>query len=129
MCEQVLYEHLKANYSLPVYFGEAPESQEAPYVVMFVLDSDGRPLYLCDAPFDSGDSFIQFNVFDYDAKNSFYNRVQLDKLLTALPSLTYGGVSYKIDNITHGASPSAQTLNNGLAVDVLAKTFNYSKVT
>jgi len=139
--EQALFQYVKDNFQVTdsggspiadltpsIHFGEAPESTEAPYAIMYVLDSDGDPQTLCDEQFDSGNSLIQFNIYYTDMKNSFYIKQQLNEFLTQIPTLTLGAVSYTINRTTHGASPSAQTLTNGLAVDVLAKTFNYTKV-
>lgn len=133
MFEQELYEYIVANFTvtsfdeLTVYFGEAPENAKTAYIVMYVLDSDGDPQFLCDEQFDSGNSLIQFNIYYPDMKNSFFIKQELNKFLTSFTSLTDGAVSYTINRTLHGASPSAQTLNNGLAVDVLAKTFIYEK--
>lgn len=134
MFEKELYEYVSSNFSLsgfptlPIYFGEAPEATNAPYIVMYVLDSNGDPQTLCDEQFDSGNSFIQWNIYSPSMKGSFFIKQELNKFLTGFRRLTGDSVSYTINRTTHGSSPSAQSLNNGLAVDVLAKTFNYTKV-
>lgn len=133
MFEQALYKEVRDSFtvtnfpSLQFFFGEAPKDTPQPYIVMYVLDGNGDPQVLCDDYFDSADSFVQFNVYANDMKKSFYIKRQLDLFLTSFRSLTDGSVSYTISRTVHGASPSAQTLTNGLAVDVLAKTFNYTK--
>lgn len=141
MFEVELYNHVSVNFPLSnasdtivdfstitVGFGQVPEQTQAPYVVMYVLDSNGDPVTLCDSQFDAGDSFIQFNVVAFSNEKAFYIKQKLNEFLTSFRTLTSGSVSYTIERTTHGASPSAQTLTNGLAVDVLAKTFNYTKV-
>lgn len=134
MFEQGLFNYIVANFTvtdfddLSVHFGEAPETAKAPYIVMYVLDSDGDPQTLCDGQYDAGDSFIQFNIYSPDMTNASYLKYKLDLFLTGVTRLTVDTVSYTISRTTHGASPSAQTLTNGLAADVLAKTFNYEKV-
>ena len=141
MFEINLYEYVETGFPLSnvsdplvdfsgivVGFGGVPEATTAPYVVMYVLDSNGDPVTLCDSQYDSGNSFVQFNVVANSTEKAFYIKQKLGEFLTQTRYLTGGTVSYTIDRTTHGASPSAQTLTNGLAVDVLAKTFNYTKV-
>lgn len=133
MFERGIIEKVQADFTvagfagLEFYFGEAPEKTSAPYGVMFVLDSNGDPQTLCDAQFDAGDSFIQFNIYAHSPIDSFRIKQELNTFLTTFRTLTAGGQEYIINRTTHGASPSSQTLTNGLSVDVLAKTFNYEK--
>ena len=132
MFEVGLYKYVSSNFTvsnadISFSYAVAPETISGNYIVMYVLDANGDPQVLCDEQFDSADSFIQFNVYSNNPKVSFYIKRQLDIFLTQIDTLTEDGVSYKIGRTVHNSSPSAQTLNNGLVVDVLAKTFIYEK--
>lgn len=136
MFEQELFKYVRDNFTtttfptLPIKYVNA-EGQSAPYIVMYVLDANGDPETLCDEQFDSADSFVQFNIYANanDVAMALSVKRELDIFLTQIQTLTGTGVSYKINRTVHGSSPSAQTLDNGLAVDVLAKTFIYEKET
>lgn len=132
MFEKALYEELQTfqfnGDIIPVFFGVADSTVSQPYITMFSIDGNGDKYVLCDDQFDSGDMLMQFNVYTNSTKTSLGIHRELDKLLTSKRMLTDGSVSYIINRTIHSSSPSAQTLTNGLAVDVLAKTFIYEKV-
>lgn len=133
MFEQALYEHIKANFTVSGVtithgFGVISETAQSPYIVMHVLDSDGSAQVLCDEPFDSGDTFVQWNLYDEAPPYLFKLKRELDLFVSGLRSLTYGGKTYKIGLVQHEPSPSANIIENGLAVDVLAKTITYEEV-
>lgn len=136
MFSQVLYKQLKANLStalgidITVGFGSVPETTQQPYIVFYELDDDRDNQYLCDNHGDSGDYFLQLNIYtDSFAKNNSIKKLVSDYLLTLNGvELTDGTNTYIMNGIRHSSSPSANTLNNGLAIDVLAKTINYAKI-
>lgn len=130
-----LYKKLKANFTtsqgkaITWGFGSVTENTQVPYIVFYELDDNRDQQYLCDEHGDSGDYLIQCNI--YSNKFGFNNVIkkELGDYIQTLngTELTEGSESYTIDIIRHSASPSADTLINDLAVDVLAKTINYSK--
>ena len=135
MFSEVLFQHLQANFtsfgskSIQWGFGEVPENTQQPYIVFNELDDNQDPETLCETIGDSGDYFLQCNIFT----DSFILNNSIKKLVSTYlysllgTELTDGTNSYTIDVVNHSSSPSAETLNNGLAVDVLAKTINYTK--
>jgi len=132
MFEEALFNHVKDNFSVSGYsltfgFGDIKASAKAPYIIMWVLDSNGDPQFLCNSQFDAGDSLIQFTVYSELTTNGFAIKRELDLFLNGLTSLTHGSETYKIVSVRHEPSPSANFKDNGLAADVLAKTFNYNR--
>ena len=135
MFEFALYKDVEDNFTstlfsggnIPIYLGDAPETAQQPYIVMWVLDSNGTPQQLCDSYDDSGNSFIQFNVFTETGSDGLQLKKELDLYVSGLRTLTIGSNSYIIDLKTHQPSQSLTAFNNGLGVDVLAKTFNYKR--
>ena len=136
MFSQVLYKQLKANLStvlgidIVVGFGSVSDATKQPYIVFYELDDDQDPQLLCDDEGDSGNYLLQLNIYsDSFAKNNTIKKKVSEYLQTLQgTNLTDGSNSYTIDVVNHSSSPSANTLNNGLAVDVLAKTINYTKI-
>lgn len=136
MFSKVLFQHLKANVtsfgsqSITWGFGEVPEDTQQPYIVFYELDDDRDNQYLCDKHGDSGDYFLQCNIYsDSFILNNAIKKYVGDYLLTLNGvELTDGNDTYIMNGIRHSSSPSANTLNNGLAIDVLAKTINYTKI-
>lgn len=136
MFSKVLFQHLQANVtsfgsqSITWGFGSVPEDTKAPYIVFYELDDNQDPETLCETIGDSGDYFLQCNIYS----SSFISNNAIKKLVSTYlydlqgTELTDGTNSYTIDVVNHSSSPSAQTLTNGLAVDVLAKTINYTKI-
>lgn len=130
-----LYKNLKANFissqgqTITWGFGDVPENTQQPYIVFYELDDDRSQQFLCDEHGDSGDYFMQCNIFSKSFGVNNVIKKELDDYIMTLngAELTTGGDSYIINVIRHSSSPSANTLTNDLAVDVLAKTINYSK--
>lgn len=133
MFEKALYEDVKNNFvteagdAIQYGFGVISEDAVTPYIVMHVLDSDGDPQTLCEGQFASGNTFVQWNIYEESTEYAFSIRRQLDLYVSSLRALTLGAKSYKIGNTQHEPSPSANVIDNGLAVDVLAKTLNYEE--
>ncbi len=131
MFRKVLFEHIRDNFTVSGFtlgFGDGliTEDTQNPYIIMFELDDDGDPQFLCDDQFSSGNFFVQFNIYSQDVTNTAFIRHELDIFLSDIRLLTATPDSYIINSIRHSPSPSAQALDNGLGVDVLAKTINYS---
>lgn len=137
MFSKVLFENLQANFTsfgsqtIQWGFGGFKEGDVvAPYIVFNELDDDRDKQYLCDSHGDSGDYFLQLNIYSPSfIINNAIKKAVSDYLLTlAGVELTDGTNTYIMNTIEHSSSPSANTLTNGLAVDVLAKTINYEKI-
>lgn len=136
MFSKVLYQNLKANLgtigaeSVQWGFGSVKSDAKAPYVVFYELDDDRDNQYLCDEHGDSGDYFLQLNIYSPSfIKNNSLKKAVSDYLLTIRGvELTDGVDTYIMNSVIHSASPSADSLVNDLAVDVLAKTINYEKI-
>lgn len=132
MFEEAQYNYIKDNFSvsgfdIEVFYGEAPESQEAPYIVQYSLDTDGTKQVLCeDNDYSYGEAFMQWNIYTIDPKDGFYIKRQLETFLSDLNSVTLNSTQYMIQLNQHEASPSNIGLTNGLNVDILARTFTYN---
>jgi len=130
-----LYKNLKANFitsqgqTITWGFGMLPETTQQPYIAFHKLDNNEDPQFLCDNHGDSGDYFMQCNIFSSSFGINEVISSELSAYIASLngTELTSGGDSYILNNVTHSSSPSANALDNGLANDVLAKTINYSK--
>jgi len=138
MFEFSLYNYLKTNYatmggvSVNWAYGEAPDTDNSPYIVQYILDSNRERQKLCEDFADSGESFIQWNIYSKRVDVSDKLSLELEKVLDSLNNsntgLTNGSDTYKIDFRVHNASPSAQEVNNELAESILTNTFTYRKV-
>ena len=136
MFSKVLFEHLQANFtgfgaqSIQWGFGEVVETSKQPYIVFYELDDDRDKQFVCDNHGDSGDYLLQLNIYSSSfILNNAIKKAVGDYLLTLNGvRLTDGTDTYIMNGIRHSSSPSAETLNNGLAIDVLAKTINYNKI-
>ena len=129
MFEEQLYKHIKNNFtvsgfSLSFGFGEIEEDTQAPYIIQYSLDADGTHQALCKKnDFTEGEAFIQWNIYSPNSSNGFYIKQQLMTFLADLRSID----NYQIAINRHEASPSNLGQNNGLAIDVVARTFTYNK--
>ncbi len=136
MFSKVLFENLQANFTsfgsqtIQWGFGGFKEGDVvAPYIVFNELDDNQDPQTLCETIGDNGDYFLQLNIYS----PSFIMNNAIKKLVSTYlydlqgTELTDGTNSYTINIVNHGSSPSANTLVNGLANDVLAKTIMYTK--
>lgn len=136
MFSKVLYQNLKANLgtigaeSVQWGFGGVKSDVKAPYIVFYELDDDDDPQLLCDEQGDSGDYLLQLNIYSPSFIKNNAIKKEVSKYLQTLQgtNLTDGTDTYTIDIVNHSSSPSADSLVNDLAVDVLAKTINYTKI-
>lgn len=128
MFEQELFNHIKANFTVPkfdikVYFGDAPQNTKQPYIVMFPLDIDGTKQVLCNENnYTDGESYIQFNIYGLDVSNLIYIKQQLDIFLAELYSLT----SYRILLNQHEGARGGFEDNTGLKIETLTRNFTYT---
>lgn len=131
MFEQALFDYIKNNFtvsgfSLGFGFGTIPEDTSNPYITQFVLDSDGSRQDVCgDNQFTKGGvSFIQWNIYSQDATNVFHIKRELDKFISSIKKLTFGGKDYIVYiNIHEGSVGSS--FSNGLNLETLSKTLTY----
>ena len=131
MFEQALFDYIKNNFTVSGYsigfgFGNIPEDTKNPYVVQFVLDSDGTRQTVCgdNSYTKGGESFVQWNIFSQSPTNAFKIKRELDKFIAEIRSLTFDSKTYKIFINNKGSSPVGQ-FSNGLNLEILTKTFNY----
>lgn len=137
MFSKVLFENLQANFtsfgSQTIQWGfsgiKEGDGIKAPYILFYELDDDQDPQTLCETIGDNGDYFLQLNIYS----PSFIMNNAIKKLVSTYlyglqgTELTDGVNSYTINIVNHSSSPSGNTLVNGLANDVLAKTIMYTK--
>lgn len=136
MFSKVLYQNLKANLgtigaeSVQWGFGSVKSDAKAPYIVFYELDDDQDPQLLCDEQGDSGDYLLQLNIYSPSFIKNNAIKKEVSKYLQTLQgtNLTDGADTYTIDIVNHSSSLSADSLVADLAVDVLAKTINYTKI-
>lgn len=136
MFSKVLYQNLKTNLStiggetVTFGFGSVKSDVKAPYIVFYELDDDQDPQLLCDEQGDSGDYLLQLNIYSPSFIKNNAIKKEVSKYLQTLQgtNLTDGADTYTIDIVNHSSSPSADSLVADLAVDVLAKTINYTKI-
>lgn len=134
MFEQELFNEITDNFpsTLPelwqnvaVYFGEAPEMQKAPYIVMYPLNNDGTRQVLCDNDdYTDGETSIQFSVYDVDYSNAIYIGRQLDIFLAETVILPNYRILLNNTEVIRGF-PSE---NNGLCIETVTRLFSYTKL-
>lgn len=132
MFEQELYNEIAQNFinGLPdvwqntgVYFGEAPENQKAPYIVMYPLNNNGTRQVLCDVDdYTDGATSIQFNIYDTDYSNAMYLGRQLDIFLAEIRILS----SYRIMLNNNEVIRGFPTVNTGLSLETVTRYFTYT---
>lgn len=132
MFEQELFNEINENFSdslssswsdVPVYFGEAPESQNAPYIVMYPINNDGTRQVLCDNDdYTDGETSIQFNIYALDYSNAMYIGRQLDIFLANLKVLT----NYRILLNNHEVIRGFPETNTGLCLETVTRLFTYT---
>ena len=134
MFEKELFEEITTNFidSLPelwqnvtVYFGDVPENQKAPYIVMYPINNNGTRQVLCDDDdYTDGETSIQFNVYDVDYSNAMYLGKQLDIFLADLEILE----NYRILLNNHEVIRGFPDTNTGLCLETVTRLFTYTKL-
>lgn len=130
MFEKELFNYIKANFSLDnfninFYFGEAPQSTNQPYIVMYPLDIDGTKQVLCnDNNYTDGESYIQFSVYGLNSSNILYIKRQLDIFLAELNTIP----NYRILLNRHEGARGGFIDNTGLKIETLTRTMTYTTI-
>jgi len=136
MFSLALYDKIKTNTTIggiPVTwgYGEVPDATTGVYIIQYNLDDNTDRQLLCDDYNDSGLAFVQWNIYSEDAAASDRIAHELEVILDGYwasnLNLTYSGNSYTIKIREHNSSPSAQVIENDLAISVLTNTFTYKK--
>ena len=132
MFEKELYNELTANFitSLPeawqvcsIYFGDAPEETQAPYIVMYPLNNDGTRQVLCDTDnYTDGATSIQFSVYDVDYSNASFLGRQLDIYLAQLRLLDNYRILINNNEVIRGFP----NVNTGLSLETVTRAFTYT---
>ena len=132
MFEQELFNEITDYFSdrLPsawddigIYFGEAPESQKAPYIVMYPLNNDGTRQVLYDIDdYTDGNTLIQFNIYDVDYSNAMYIGRQLDIFLAELKVLPNYRILLNNSEVIRGFPD----VNTGLSLETVTRLFTYT---
>lgn len=135
MFEKELYNYIAGNFNstLPelwqnvaVYFGEVPEVQKAPYIVMYPLNNDGTRQVLCNKDdYTDGRTSIQFNIYDVDYSNAIYIGRQLDIFLADLDLIN----NYRVLLNNHENIRGFPDISNGLSLETVTRLFTYTKYT
>ena len=134
MFEKELFEHIQNNFNeyLPeawqgvnVYFGEVPEVQKAPYIVMYPISNNGTRQVLCDNDdYTDGAISIQFNVYAPDYTNALYLGKKLDVFLTEIDVLD----SFYIMLNNHENIRGFPDISNGLSLETITRHFTYTVI-
>lgn len=133
MFEKELFEYIKANFleNLPslwqnvsIFFGEAPEAQKAPYIVMYPLNPNGTRQVLCNNDnYTDGRVSIQFNIYDKDYSNAFYLGRELSKFLADIEYLP----NYHVLLNNHENIRGFPDISNGLCLETVTRYFTYTE--
>jgi len=117
-----LWQQLKRDFlDGNVFFGQAPEDTPAPYCVMFSLDSgdDENSKTLCG--YTSGESELQFNLYDF-------NDMAIDEKLEELCSLLKSYSSFEVYSIIgrkRGTVKMASSFSSEVGAGLARYTFKY----
>lgn len=133
MFEKELIEEINDNFpellpeqwqNIKVFFGEVPEEQKAPYIVMYPLNNDGTRQVLCDDDdYTDGATSIQFSIYAVDYSNAVYIGRQLDVYLSELKYLSTYSVILNNTEVIRGFP----TTNTGLTMETITRRFTYTK--
>ena len=133
MFEQALFEYIKANFAITGHtcsfgFGEIDDNTEAPYILQYSLNASGDARFLCEEnDFTSGEAFIQWNIYHPNFSNAFYLKHELMKFIGQLRKITLNYTTYVVEFNKSENSPSGVSLENGLAVETVVRSFTYNK--
>lgn len=128
MFEQELFNYISNNFvvegfTLGFGFGEVPETQKAPYIVMYPLNNDGTRQVLCDNDdYTDGRVSMQFNIYDVDFSNACYIGRQLDIFLANLKYLPNYRILLNNNEVIRGFN----NVNNGLTLETVTRLFTYT---
>lgn len=128
MFEQELFNYTSNNFvvegfTLGFGFGEVPETQKAPYIVMYPLNNDGTRQVLCDNDdYTDGRVSMQFNIYDVDYSNACYIGRQLDIFLANLKYLPNYRILLNNNEVIRGFN----NVNNGLTLETVTRLFTYT---
>lgn len=128
MFEQELFNYISNNFvvegfTLGFGFGEVPETQKAPYIVMYPLNNDGTRQVLCDNDdYTDGRVSMQFSIYDVDYSNACYIGRQLDIFLANLKYLPNYRILLNNNEVIRGFN----NVNNGLTLETVTRLFTYT---
>lgn len=128
MFEQELFNYISNNFvverfTLGFGFGEVPETQKSPYIVMYPLNNDGTRQVLCDNDdYTDGRVSMQFNIYDVDYSNACYIGRQLDIFLANLKYLPNYRILLNNNEVIRGFN----NVNNGLTLETVTRLFTYT---
>lgn len=133
MFEKVLFKYIKDNFTITGLnisfgFGEVSVTTKAPYIIQYSLNANGDCQVLCnDNNFSDGEAFIQWNIYHSNFSNAFFIKHELMKFIGQLKTVECEGIKYDILYNIGESSPSGIDLTNGLAAEVVARSFTYNK--
>ena len=133
MFEQAIFEYIKNNFALTgnicsFGFGEVNESVQSPYIIQYSLNASGDAQFLCEENnFESGEAFIQWTIYDNSFSNAFFLKHELMKFIGQLKTITLNSTTYLVQLNKAESSPSGVSLDNGLAAEVVTRSFTYKK--
>ncbi len=129
MFEQLLFEHLKNNFTVENFnlsfgYGEISPKTKQPYIIQHTLSMDGTRQVLCNPDnYTDGKSFAQWNIYTTAQSASDYIYQKLFTFIKNLPQLE----DYKIGLITFNSGRSLHEPDLGLYMSALAFDIEYYK--
>lgn len=132
MFEQCIFEYIRDNFTVSSYdftfgLGEVPATTETPYIIQYSLDMNGDKQVLCnDNDFTDGEAFIQWNIYHPNFSNALYIKKKLMEFIGSITTMTSNGSTYVVLLNEGESSPSGIDLTNGLATEVVARSFTYN---